>query len=396
MTGNARTGPGAPSALRAANHALVLRALQQTGETTQAALAQDTGLSAATVSNIVGELRTAGDVAVRKGVRGGKRVNFVSVQRVEGIVVCVCLLWSEVTRSGTLTAVAASAYENGPGIIRRISEDVVNGQSLATQCIVLVKRLVGEIGNPRLRGIVLGVPGRVDEHQERSLVSWVIEMGTPSAPDLKKALGAPALLENMVNLAALAELRMGVAEGLRHVVYMDASSTIGGALVTDGRVYRGAYGTAGRIGHISIDPAGTLCTCGNRGCLVTVAGEAALLRLVQGYQEADSPRNLTEIVTRALAGDPMSTRAVREAGRVMGDVATDIATLLGPQMIILGGTLTGAGPIFLDAFVAVFDDRLPSHKQRGGPTAVALARFPADGPLLGGLALARDHTAIRS
>jgi len=176
---------------------------------------------------------------------------------------------------------------------------------------------------------------------------------------LEERLGVPARLENDANAAALGEHVYGAGRGCRHLIYMTVSTGIGGGLIIDGRLYRGATGVAGELGHMTIDPDGPLCGCGNRGCLEALAsgtaiaargeelvaqgGSALLARLAQEQGELTA-----ETVSHAAdQGDIACQGIIRRAGYYLGVGLASYVNIFNPEVIIIGGGLTKAGEVLL-------------------------------------------------
>jgi glucokinase len=189
------------------------------------------------------------------------------------------------------------------------------------------------------------------------------------------------LIENDANLAALAEHRLGAARGFDHVLTVTLGTGIGGALIVDGRLRVGGHGYAGEIGHMVVDPAGPPCPCGRRGCweryasgggLGLLAREAAMagrLPAVVAVAGGDPESVRGEDVTAAaLAGDSDAGRVVEEVGWWVGFGLANLACVLDPQRIVLGGGLVAAGQLWLEATRAAYAELV-----EGGP-----AREPVD------------------
>jgi predicted NBD/HSP70 family sugar kinase len=142
--------------------------------------------------------------------------------------------------------------------------------------------------------------------------------------------------ENEANLAALAELWFGGLDAVRSFLYLTGEIGVGGALVINGELLRGAHGFAGEIGHVVVDAEGPRCRCGSRGCLEQYAGQAALLNAA-GIAESGSGAGVAELERRARAGDERAVAAVAEAGRMLGRVLSGAVNLLDPDAVVLGG-----------------------------------------------------------
>src|SRR5438477_265502 len=152
-------------------------------------------------------------------------------------------------------------------------------------------------------GVGMGIPGPVDRAHGTAgsatiLPGWI---GLSIAAEMEQRLGIPVRIENDANLGALAELTWGAGRDCSNFAYIKAATGIGAGIVIDGRLLRGATGTAGEIGHTTLDEAGPLCYCGNRGCLETVASGPAIVQLV-GRVNGESLA-LSQIIELASEGD---------------------------------------------------------------------------------------------
>lgn len=180
---------------------------------------------------------------------------------------------------------------------------------------------------------------------------------TPFGTILSRELEAPVYIENDANAAALGEAWVGAGRGVRDFVYITVSTGIGGGLVLGGRLYRGANGTAGEIGHVIIEPDGPPCRCGNRGCLEVLASGPAIARqareaVARGertslQQFAGSPDEITAaaVADAARRGDALAAGLYRQAGTRIGVLLGNLLALFNPRMIIAGGGVSKAGDV---------------------------------------------------
>ncbi|NHA01656.1 ROK family protein [Nocardioides sp. W3-2-3] len=252
-------------ALRSANEQRVLDVLRQPGDAdgdghvphTQADIARATGLARATVSNIVRDLSARGLVDATAGA--GRRGSSVRLSGSVGVVLGIDFGHSHLSVAvGDLTGNVITeerlpvrtplpppdALRKAREVAERLHPDLTEVRTVGLGLPAPV--IHDTIGTPAI------FPGW-DDTDARSLATSVF--------------GVPALVENDANLGALAEHRAGVARGARHAVFVKVSSGVGAGLILDDRVFHGAHGTAGEIGHLTLDDQGPLCRCGSRGCL---------------------------------------------------------------------------------------------------------------------------------
>jgi len=188
---------------------------------------------------------------------------------------------------------------------------------------------------PRLVGI--GVPGPCDPVagslvNPPNLPGWPANL--PLGPMLAAALGVPVKLENDANVAGLAEYRRGAGRGARSLAYVTWSTGIGAGLVLDGRLYSGAHGTAGEVGHMVLDPAGPICACGMRGCTEAYASGASLAR--------QTGRSAAEVFAAAARGDAAMRAVVEAAASWVGLALLNLTNLVDPDVIVVGGGITNS------------------------------------------------------
>jgi predicted NBD/HSP70 family sugar kinase len=373
--------PGSQSSLHRANLERVVRAVRLAGSLTQAEIARTTGLSAATVSNIVRELRDNGTVQVTPTSSGGRRARSVALSGDAGIVVGV-----DFGHSHLRVAVGNLAHQ----VLAEQSEPIDVDASAAEgfdRAEQLVGRLVEStgIGRDKVLGVGLGVPGPIDVESgtlgsTAILPGW---SGTNPRQELAGRLGVPVQVDNDANLGALGELVWGAGRGVRDLAYIKVASGVGAGLVVDGRIYRGPGGTAGEIGHITLDEAGPVCRCGNRGCLETFTAARYVLELLRGSH--GDQLTIPKMVQLGREGDPGCRRVIGDVGRHIGMGVASLCNLLNPSRVVLGGDLAEAGELVLGPIrESVSRYAIPSAAQR---LSVMPGALGARAEVLGALAL---------
>ncbi|MCX4680578.1 ROK family transcriptional regulator [Streptomyces sp. NBC_01433] len=335
--------PGSQTSLHRANLERVVRAVRMAGSLTQAEIARSTGLSAATVSNIVRELKEGGTVEVTPTSAGGRRARSVSLSGDAGIVVGVDFGHTHLRVAVGNLAHQVLAEESEP-----LDVDASSAQGFG-RAEVLVRRLIETTGvSPeKVIGVGLGVPGPIDVESgtlgsTSILPGWT---GINPSDELAGRLGVPVYVDNDANLGALGELVWGSGRGVRDLAYIKVASGVGAGLVIDGTIYRGPGGTAGEIGHITLDESGPVCRCGNRGCLETFTAARYVLPLLQPSHGPDL--TMERVVQLAREGDPGCRRVIGDVGRHIGSGVANLCNLLNPSRVVLGGSLAEAGELVL-------------------------------------------------
>jgi glucokinase len=253
----------------------------------------------------------------------------------------------------------------------------------------------------------IGVPGMLDR-EGRLLVS-------PNLPNAQgvdwresmaaRLAGRRVVVENDANLAVLAEHRLGVVRGYRHVVMVTLGTGIGGGVIVDGRVQVGAHGFCGEIGHMVVDPAGPPCPCGRRGCweryasgsgLGLLAREAALAGKLPGVValaggDPESVRG-EDVTAAALSGDDDARSVIEQVGWWVGFGLANLASVLDPECFVLGGGLMGAGDLLLDSARQAYGELVVGGATRPS-TAIAPAHFGERAGAVGA-ALAARHGGL--
>ncbi|WP_066374128.1 ROK family transcriptional regulator [Herbidospora mongoliensis] len=326
---------------RSANRTRVIRALRERGPLSRRELA-DLGLSRSTVTVVVDELIGAGVVIEVEGpVRGaGRPAQLLSLNPRLGVAVGV-----EIANGVVRAAVC--------DVSRRLlsqGEIAVDERTDPKKTLVVVGELIERLLDGRPRESVLGVgvaiPGPIQRGTGRSgrattLKPWV-DVNPYAAAE---ALRLPLAVDNDANLAAVAEATWGVARGLRDVAYVYSAAGIGVGFILNGSLYAGANGTAGELGHTTIDENGEICECGGRGCLNTLANAFSITQNLRRSHGREL--SIAEVITLAHDGDLGCRRVIADAGRHIGLAAANLYNLLDPELIVLGGNLAPAGEILL-------------------------------------------------
>ena len=367
--------------------------MRERGRASQADIARVTGLSRTTVHTLVSELKVADAVheveARVPDVRGGRPAVQLVLRDSPLAVVGI-----DFGHSHVQVAVAGIAHNV---IAERRCDLDVNHH--AREALDAAARMVGEVleeaktDRKHVIGAGLGIPGPVDRVRGTAgsatiLPGWT---GLLIGREMQERLGVPVDIENDANLGALAELTWGAGRDCSNFAYVKAATGIGAGLVIEGRLLHGASGTAGEIGHTTLDESGPLCYCGNRGCLETVASGPAIIQLV-GLLDGAVP-TLARIVELAVGGDLRCRRAISDAGRQIGVAVAGLCNLTNPERVIIGGLLSRTGEVLLHPM----RESIKRHAVQAAAEGVDVrpAAFVERAELLGALALALQASSVR-
>ncbi|QIM15639.1 ROK family protein [Leucobacter insecticola] len=332
--------PATTAQLRAANQERVVRTIRSNGPLSQAEIASRTQLAPPTVSGIVRDLVACGFLHSEGGM--GRRGSRVTIAQEAGVVagvdvghshleVSVADLGGTILRSRFIALSPDTDYRKALALANSLVDETLSGAGRARE---------------ELRAVGLAVPAPIGSDgtldSGLSLPGWV---GVDVRREAEAVFLCPTLVDNDANLGALAEWTFGAARGHNDVLYIKLGTGVGGGFVLDGRVYRGNFGIAGELGHLTIDEYGPLCRCGNRGCLEAYVGGASLLRQ---YAQVGEAVSVASLVASAVGGDGSARRLIEDAGRHLGKAVSVVVNLLGLSIVVVGGELSEANELLLD------------------------------------------------
>ncbi|MGC1183733.1 MAG: ROK family protein [Candidatus Dormiibacterota bacterium] len=335
----ARTERGATQeAVRRHNLATLLGHLHRHGPTSRAQLTRLLGLNRATIGTLVDELASrrlaTEDAEPERGAQG--RPSKVVSARVDSFLVVAveigvdAITLALVSLGGAVIARDRCLLANDPD---RSFERVVGKIAELTEALLLRSK-----GTFSTVAMGVAVPGAVRPRE--GLVHFAPNLGWRNlalADRLHEALGCgmEVLVGNDANLGAIAEHARGIAGGVNDLVYLHAEAGVGGGIITGGQMLEGSTGYGGEVGHMQVNPDGSDCHCGARGCWETEVGEDALVRRAGLQPGGRSPAE--EVLRRARAGDPHCREAVEATARWICVGLIDLVNSLNPEMLILGG-----------------------------------------------------------
>lgn len=249
----------------------------------------------------------------------------------------------------------------------------------------------------------IGTPGLINADEGKVILA-------PNIPGFRnlvltepvsERLGIPAYIENDASAAGLGEHRFGAGRGTRHLLHGTLGTGIGGGIVIDRHLYRGAKGLAGEIGHVILDPSGPRCNCGSRGCLeALISGTALAARaeriLAEGKSETlrriagEAPPTGEDLFAAAEAGDRLCEAEIRHGGHLLGLAFGGLVNVLNPDLVTLSGGLLGMGDMLLGPM------RESMYSIAYGPasgTIVKTSELGDDAGLLGAAAVGFERLA---
>lgn len=336
--------PGSQTALRQSNQQRVITSLVSGGPSTQAEISRNTGLSNATVSNIVKALAERGIVSTAPITSSGRRALSVSLSGENGAIA----VGIDFGRRHVRVMLAGLDYR----VIASEAVELPLGHS-ATVALDSAAKLLDELLatsniNPTLvLGIGVGIPGPIDRRSETVIEGAILpEWVGITHGQIEACLNYPVFIDNDANLGALAEVTWGPHGGAENLVFVKIGTGIGAGLILNGLPFSGNIGVTGEIGHTPVHDHGLLCRCGNRGCLETVASTTVMLELLG--RTSPSMVATSDIVRAALAGDHATLRIIEDAGLAVGRSVAAIVNLVNPGIVVIGGPLASLGELLLD------------------------------------------------
>lgn len=381
-----------------AYQARLLRLLRDEGPRSRAELGEAVGLSRSKVASELDRLAELGLVesAGLAASRGGRRSSIVQLSS------DIRFVAVDIGATSIDVAITTGQLE----IVRRASLplDVSQGPKVViSEVLRLAEKLRAEETVYDLHGAGVGVPGPVS-FRDGVPVSPPIMPGWhrfPVRDVVTQALGCPVLVDNDVNVMGLGERHAGLARSVDDFLFLKIGTGIGAALFVDGRCYRGVDGSAGDIGHISVDASGPPCACGNIGCLEAYFGGAALARdAVAAARSGASPflaerlanagqLTAADVAHAVASGDPAAIELIRNGGRRVGQVLAGLVSFFNPGLIVIGGGVASLGHALLAEIRAVVYRRSLPLATSNLP--IVLSELGADAGVVGAARLISDQ-----
>ncbi|MEV6268339.1 ROK family glucokinase [Kribbella sp. NPDC051936] len=307
------------------------------------------------------------------------------------------------------TKIAAGLVDETGAIIARTQRDTPADSTDATAAAIC-DAAAELIAAHAVEAVGIGAAGFVSSDRSTVLfapnLAWRDE---PLGARVAAELNIPVVVENDANAAAWGEFAFGAAKDVEHMVCITVGTGIGGGVVVDGELLRGANGVAAELGHMRVVPGGHRCGCGSRGCLEQYASGKALVREGRAQAESGSlaavqmlsvcgiadPAELTGpmITDAAMQGDPCAVELLEDLGRWLGEGVASLATIFDPTLVVVGGGVSAAKDLIMKSAVQAFERVLPAKANR--PHApFTLAELGNDAGLIGAADLARQPAAV--
>ena len=302
------------------------------------------------------------------------------------------------------TKIAAGVVDEHGAIIARTHRETPADSTDATAAAIC-DAAAELIANHAVEAVGIGAAGFVSSDRSTVLfapnLAWRDE---PLGARVTEQLKVPVVVENDANAAAWGEFAFGAAKDVEDMVCITVGTGIGGGVVIEGEMLRGAHGVAAELGHMRVVPGGHRCGCGSRGCLEQYASGKALVREGRAQAESGSlaavqmlsvcgitdPAELTGpmITDAAVQGDPCAVELLDDLGRWLGEGVASLATIFDPSLVVIGGGVSAAKDLIMKSAVQAFEKVLPAKANR--PHApFTLAELGNDAGLIGAADLAR-------
>ena len=330
--------------IRRANRSSVLRRIYLGQSMSRQELSQHSGLSSATVTNVVAELLQEGIVmeAGMEESQGGRPRSILAINPHYGYFIGVEVgdtltrieLFDLALHKLGAVAYPSALHENRPEqVVQHIHQGV---KAVLAESGVTLEKVIG---------IGVSVGGVVEQAEQASayIAGWGWQ-NVPLATLLEERFPMPIYLDNAAKVMAQAESLFGAGQGYEHVAVLLVATGIGAGIIADGSLYRGAINSAGEWGHTTIELDGRLCRCGNHGCLEAYAGAPGIIASLREVapqssllQSNDQESMLAAIFDAARNGDQAATRVLKDTAHYLGAGIANLVNLFNPQLILLGG-----------------------------------------------------------
>ena len=304
------------------------------------------------------------------------------------------------------TKIAGALVDELGTIVRedRVPTDATRPEEIENAVVAMIQRLSD--GPEEIAGAGVAAAGFIDAAQSTVYyapnINWRHE---PFREKLEERIDIPVIIENDANAAGWAEFRYGAGRLVSDMVVLTIGTGVGGAIVSNDRLFRGGFGAGAEIGHMRVVPGGLPCGCGAHGCIEQYGSGRALQRMAneladaggigQGLADARSQTGAltgTDISALITAGDPGALAALRQLGDWLGQACASLGAILDPQLFVFGGGVAQAGELLLEPIRLAYLENLPARGFHPEPE-FAIAELVNDAGVVGAADLARLHAS---
>ncbi len=384
------------ASIRDHNLSLVLNQVRQAGAVSRSALVRQIGLSAGTISNLANILLENGFIHESGPGKssGGRRPILLQFNYKARYVLGIDMGATHIMAvlmdlQGCVVASKHIKYDviNDPdGTIDIISQ---MARGLLTQQGLFKKIVVG-------MGLTLPTPLAGENLDRLTTIFFPAWENYDIRASIRPHFDIPMYIENDANAGAIAEKWWGNGRDYSNLAYIKLGTGVGSGLILNNEIFRGDGGTAGEIGHTTIDPTGPTCRCGNQGCLEGLVGIPAIIKEAEQRLRKDrpdwvsnSPITIDSIIEAALSGDPTSRSIIANAGSFLGIGIANLVNVFNPGLVVLGGELTAAGDLLLNAVrAAVIRRAMPKASSE---VKIMVSSLGDDAVAVGAATLAMHH-----
>lgn len=373
--------------LKNLNRQIILNYIRKYKEISRTDLSQYTKLSPTTVSAITSELMEKKLITeIRIGESsGGRRPVMVGVNPSAGYVITLILNQKEITCA--IVDLSCNMVEK-----ERISCNFDNRETVKNVLQKSLDSITQKYAHykDKICGIGVSVPGVVDHNNGKVLYSSKLHLKNYDiASTIESHTGIKSYLFKDSDALILGEYNFGIASSYKNIVYINVDNGVGMSYINSGKLFQPGYGGGFELGHITIDSNGSLCRCGNRGCLGTVVSEVPVLnkleKLIKKGYESDidltKSISLKDVVEYSNNGDRASKYVLEEQARLLGTAIASVINLFNPQLVALGGPLSNCMWGFLDVLRDTVRDRALETYSRG--VEIKYAKLGDDSALIG-------------
>ncbi|MFF9562133.1 ROK family glucokinase [Leifsonia sp. NPDC014704] len=304
------------------------------------------------------------------------------------------------------TKIAGALVDELGTIVRedRVPTDATRPEEIENAVVAMIRRLSD--GPEEIAGAGVAAAGFIDAAQSTVYyapnINWRHE---PFREKLEARLDIPVIIENDANAAGWAEFRYGAGRLVSDMVVLTIGTGVGGAIVSNDRLFRGGFGAGAEIGHMRVVPGGLPCGCGAHGCIEQYGSGRALQRMANELADAGGiGQGLADVRSRTgaltghdisaliTAGDPGALAALRQLGDWLGQACASLGAILDPQLFVFGGGVAQAGELLLEPIRLAYLENLPARGFHPEPE-FAIAELVNDAGVVGAADLARLHAS---